>query len=136
MYCPNPECPDFKQMGVPGEYVEGVTVCPFCGSKLVEQMPNIIPAEEHEETEPEEGQSNPMQDLDEEFVTVASYNFRHDAELTITFLVNQGIDVFASPDDCGGTDPVLGFATRTRLLVPKSQADQATALIKDTEEET
>jgi hypothetical protein len=136
MYCPNPECPDFKQTGVPGEYIEGVTVCPFCGTKLVEQIPKIMPAEEHGEPEQEEGELNPVQDFDEELVTVASYNFRHDADLMITFLVNQGIDVFESPDDCGGTDAAVGFATRTRLLVPKSQAEQAIALIKDMEEET
>ncbi len=36
MYCPNPECPDLVEGGVRGEYVEGISVCPRCGTGLVE----------------------------------------------------------------------------------------------------
>jgi hypothetical protein len=35
MICANPECPDNLHSGVPGEYVDGVTVCPVCGAALV-----------------------------------------------------------------------------------------------------
>lgn len=36
MFCPNPECIDVVESGEPGEYVDGVTVCPRCGTALVE----------------------------------------------------------------------------------------------------
>lgn len=35
MFCPNPECPDLIESGVRGEYVEGITHCPTCGTHLV-----------------------------------------------------------------------------------------------------
>ena len=153
MYCPNPECPDFKETGSPGEYVEGITICPFCGSELVEVMPSMSPAEDPDETELAEDESNTNESADEEpstredsdeeprtrdysdeeLVVVATFNFRPDADLMMTFLLNQGIDVFESPDDCGGTNPAVGFGVGIRLLVPKSQADEATALIDDVE---
>jgi hypothetical protein len=142
MYCPNPECSDFKETGVPGEYVRGVTACPFCGSWLVEQAPDMHPPaeqkktdEEKNETKQEEEEFTTLDELDEELVAIASYGFRQDAELAVTYLINQGVDVFESPDDCGGTDPALGFATGTRLLVPKSQAKQALALLDKVEKD-
>ena len=36
MYCPNPECPDRARTGEPGEYRDGVTVCPYCSTPLEE----------------------------------------------------------------------------------------------------
>jgi len=36
MYCPNPDCPDLIEGGIRGEYVEGITLCPRCGTRLVE----------------------------------------------------------------------------------------------------
>ena len=38
MFCPNPECIDVQESGKPGEYVDGVTVCPKCGTLLVERL--------------------------------------------------------------------------------------------------
>jgi hypothetical protein len=137
MYCPNPECPDFKDTGIPGEYVAGVTVCPFCNSYLVERLPDMKAhakqdeaEQEEKETKQEEEPFSNVDELDEELVAIATYNSRQDAELAITYLINQGIDVFESPDDGGGTLPAIAG---TRLLVPKSQAEQATALLDDVE---
>ncbi|MBN1382701.1 MAG: hypothetical protein JXA41_13600 [Deltaproteobacteria bacterium] len=143
MYCPNPECPDFKETGVPGEYVTGVTVCPYCGSYLVEQMPDMNPppeqpahdATEQHETKEETEDFTMIDDLGEELVAVASYSLRQDADLAISYLISQGIDVFESADDCGGTVPILGFTTGTRLMVPKSQAEQAVSLLDQVEKD-
>ncbi len=63
MYCPNPECADFEETGVPGEYVEGVTVCPFCGSGLVEQMPDMNPHGEQSEPEQDEDEAGIWREL-------------------------------------------------------------------------
>ena len=37
MFCPNPDCLDFVESGVHGEYVDGISSCPTCGSYLVEK---------------------------------------------------------------------------------------------------
>ena len=36
MYCSNPDCPDFLATGAHGEFVAGVTTCPYCRQPLVE----------------------------------------------------------------------------------------------------
>lgn len=38
MYCANPECPDFLATGAHGEFVAGVTTCPYCRQPLVEAV--------------------------------------------------------------------------------------------------
>jgi hypothetical protein len=43
MYCSNPECPDLAESGVRGEYVDGITVCPACGSHLVATIEEADP---------------------------------------------------------------------------------------------
>ena len=77
--------------------------------------------------------SNELTDneLTEELVVVASFNYRQDADLAMTFLNANGIEVFESGDDLGGWNPGLGFASRTRLLVHKSNAEKAIALLDD-----
>lgn len=133
MYCYNPECPDFKETGAPGEYVEGVTICPFCGSRLVERMPDMNPPQGRSKPEEDKSDFGTTDDSDERLVVIATYTFRHDAELVVTYLVNNGVDAVESPDDCGGTNPVVGFATGIRLLVPESQAKRAIALLQGAE---
>jgi hypothetical protein len=34
MFCTNPECPDFLATGAHGEFVAGVTTCPYCRQPL------------------------------------------------------------------------------------------------------
>jgi hypothetical protein len=130
IYCPNHECPDFKQTGVPEEFVEDVTVCPFCGSALVEEAPDMNPSQARDETERDKGDSDTIDHSSEKLVVIATYSFRHDAELAITYLTNNGIDVVESADDYGGTNPVVGFITGIRLLALESQAQRATALLE------
>ena len=43
MFCANTKCPDFVATGRHGEYVAGITLCPYCGEVLVNQLP--IPTE-------------------------------------------------------------------------------------------
>jgi hypothetical protein len=39
MFCPNRDCPDFKATGRHGEYRQGITICPYCQTALVDQDP-------------------------------------------------------------------------------------------------
>lgn len=134
MFCPNPDCPDLEGSDTPSEYVDGITKCPFCGAWLVDQMPKNQPsgdrADPGEDTTDVESSSL----LTEELVVVASFNYRQDADLAKTFLNANGIEVFESADDLGGWNPGLGFGTRTRLLVHRSNAEKAIALLDEAEE--
>lgn len=56
MYCANPDCPDVIATGIPGEYREGITTCPYCGKPLVETQPNL---DEPPQEAPESGIEEP-----------------------------------------------------------------------------
>lgn len=43
MYCSNPECPDFLATGAHGEFVAGVTACPYCRQPLVDRIDDGAP---------------------------------------------------------------------------------------------
>lgn len=130
MFCPNVDCPDFKESGIAGEYLERTTICPKCGAHLVAEPPAVKPAGEEAPRFP--GLSEPSEGP---LVTVASFNYRQEADLVLSMLLARGIEASAFSDDCGGVDPRLGFGTRTRVVVPASQVADAVALIETTERE-
>ena len=130
MFCPNLECPDLKESGIAGEYVEGTTVCPKCGARLENKPPALKAAAEDAPGFPE-----PLEHSGGPLMTVASFNYRHEADLVLSMLLARGIDAVTFSDDCGGVDPRVGFGTRTRVVVSESQAAAALALIETTERE-
>lgn len=122
MFCPNPECLDFQETGAPGEYREGIVSCPRCGSRLVPEPPapsgGERPAAEEQEDDP-----GPL-------VAVASFNYHQDADLVASMLLANGVEAAVFGDDCGGTDPRIGFGSRTRVMVPEGQAQLALSLLE------
>ncbi|MCP3978139.1 MAG: DUF2007 domain-containing protein [bacterium] len=46
MFCPNPECPDFKATGAAPEFRPDVIVCPKCGTGLIAERPDMPDYEE------------------------------------------------------------------------------------------
>ena len=40
MYCPNPDCPDLDEVGIPAEFLPDVTHCHICGAALVTEIPD------------------------------------------------------------------------------------------------
>jgi len=124
-FCPNRECVDFHQTGEPGEYREGVVVCPKCGIHLVVERP-VPPAAEPAVPEGagEDQVAGPL-------VAVATFELEHQANLAASFLASNGIVVLIAADDCGRTDPILGIVTGgLRLMVSESQAKLALALLE------
>ena len=126
MYCPNPECLDFVEDGVRGEYVDTVTVCPKCGTRLVAGPP---PDESSEGAGP-----GGIGREDDPLVEVASFGYRQDAELAVSYLVARGLDAVELADDVGGVNPGVGFGTGTRVLVPTSRVAEALALLEETDQ--
>ena len=133
MYCANPDCQDFKLTGVHGEYVEGVTECPYCGSTPVEHLPDITIEEDLAEPEAAEDEIGSIDELDEGLVVIATYSSREDAEFAISYLEDRGIEVYESSDDHGAANPSDGFGKGIRLLTLESQVESAMALLKQVE---
>ena len=146
MYCPNRKCPDFERTGEPGEYVEGVTTCPYCGSALVAELPDMTDDDydDHNDNRHdhryEEGLLPVLEDepepvtrvVDRTLVEVARYDSHEDAEPMVSFLVDQNINAFEWMDDEGRIDPEKPDAP-VRLLVPRGQSTLACALIAEME---
>ncbi len=82
MTCTNDECPDWIVLGTRGEYRQGVTECPRCGSLLVEQF-----AAEPARTADDRSAPKEPSILIGSRVVVARLNLRHEAELLRSVLV-------------------------------------------------
>lgn len=124
MYCPNDQCPDFLTYGLRGEYREGITTCPRCGTGLLPGAPPVAP-----------GASVPSQQATRHgagtLVQVASFLTENEADLAVSFLASQGIDAVRRSDDCAGVHPGLAFSTQVRVLVPEEDADDAAELLSE-----
>jgi hypothetical protein len=44
-------------------------------------------------------------------------------------LLASGVRAVVFADDCGGTDPRVGFGSRARVMVPEDQAELALSLL-------
>ena len=75
MYCPNLECPDLKETGSPGEYIEGTSICPYCGAALVHQLPNAFINEDDDETRFVEAPKGGMQKLSSDWTFIYKFVF-------------------------------------------------------------
>lgn len=130
MYCPNPECLDFVEDGVRGEYVDTVSVCPKCGTRLVAGPPPDEPRGGAKAAgENAAGREN------DPLVEVASFGYRQDAELAVSYLVARGLDAVELADDVGGVNTGVGFATGARVLVPTSRVGEALALLDEADQQ-
>jgi hypothetical protein len=125
VFCPNRDCPDFQETGLPGEYREEIVVCPKCGAHLVPEPPV--------RREAEASGSVPTGERDAalgRLVAVASFNYHQDADLAASMLLANGVQAVVFADDCGGVDPRIGFGSRSRVMVPEGQAKLALSLLE------
>jgi hypothetical protein len=124
VFCPNRECVDFRETGEPGEYREGIAVCPKCGTRLVARPPVLHEAEAAgPEGAGEEEVAGPL-------VAVAAFNFHQDADLAVSMLRANGVQAVTFADDCGTNYASIGFGSPNRVMVPESQAKLAMALLE------
>ena len=137
MYCPNRDCPDMQEDGVPGEYLDTVTVCPKCGTTLVAEFPAeappaepALPATEEEASEACPAELFPRGPL----VALAAFDYPDETEPFVAALERAGITVFQFIDDGRDFEDRGGVPTCTRILVPESQAARARAVLQQVEE--
>ena len=140
MYCANPDCPDFIATGIPGEYREGITTCPYCGKSLVETQPNLDepPQEAPESGIEEPSPYTPGDDLEPVFET----SDPTEVPVVRSFLDAQGIphvvvgeerfDAFRGSLSPFRFNPRAGVVA---FLVPSPYAEIARELLVDLEKE-
>jgi hypothetical protein len=98
MYCPNLECPDLKETGSSGEYIEGTSICPYCGSALVHQLPNAFINEDDDETRFVEAPKGGMQKLSSDWTFIYKFLF---PIFWIGFLGYNSVAMFMAPGSFG-----------------------------------
>ncbi len=64
-------------------------------------------------------------------IEVASFRYRHEADMALALLEDEGIGGVVVADDVGGMYPAL--LGRARVLVAEPDADQARAVLADLE---
>jgi hypothetical protein len=133
MTCPNPECPDLEGSGVRGEYVAGTTVCPYCGTTLVEFHPVADPA-----GVPRDDSGRSERTLEPVFQS------EDPAEVQIVRTILDGAEIPYSTSHDTASDRVLPgfdpfrFARGSRdavFWVPAEFAEEARALLTEVEPE-
>jgi hypothetical protein len=67
----------------------------------------------------------------DQLVVVATYRYRHEAEIGKSMLEANGVDAIINADDLGSVHPVLGAVSGIRLLVRGRDAHAARALLKE-----
>lgn len=140
MFCPNPDCLDFKEDGVHGEYLETVTLCPKCGAELVPELPpegtswHVAAAETgHAEVAGATlvyATPTPAGPL----VAVAAFDFAEESERLMSLLAENGVAAFQFYDDGRDFEDPAGVAPCTRVLVAESQAAFAMSLLEKVED--
>lgn len=124
--CPNADCPDRVRLGLAGEYVDSVEVCPNCGTRLTE-------GERSDRDEPASGARIP----DLEMVCVLRTADEALAALAKSLLESESIpyvvrgealqDLLGWGRIVGGFNYVVGPA---EFLVPEAYADRARAVLQ------
>jgi hypothetical protein len=128
--CPNPECPDLEATGVPGEYVSGTEVCPYCGAQLVD--PTWIESVDPGRETPPPAAGEP------ELEAVFSSDDPSEIHVVRSILEGAEIPILTTHDSA--SDRVLPGFDPTRFMrgsrgavfwVPADRAEEARALLTE-----
>jgi hypothetical protein len=130
MFCANPDCPDFVATGNHGEFVAGVTHCPYCREPLVERLP------ESERNRPPEEVSEPT--LEPELVHETSdpaeaeiiKSILTGAEIPFVLRGQEQFNAFRGGHAAFRFNPRAGALV---FLVPADRAEEARALLTEVE---
>lgn len=151
MKCTNPDCPDIELFGVQGVYREGISLCPKCGSTLVDDSPGSwqLTREDPEQTPSDSSElaigvlsedialPSLTSKLDDDFlIPVAAFDYRCEADLLASMLWASGIPAEVNSDDCGFMSPALGLATEAFVEVRASDLEEVIDLLDTTLDES
>ena len=126
--CPNPTCPDRVRIGLAGEYVDSVEVCPQCGTPLVPAT--AADRDESSETAPGDLELvSVLQTADDGLAALVKSIF--DADSIRYFVRGEGVqDLLGWGRIVGGFNYVVG---PMEFLVRQDDVDRARALLTASE---
>jgi predicted Zn-ribbon and HTH transcriptional regulator len=128
--CPNPDCPDIELFGVVGEYTNGVTHCPKCGTELRAPDPPIDPpAESLPNGQPE--WIEPVLPDKGDFSYVASFRDLADAHIARGLLLDAGFYAELLDEHLIGINWMYSQANHgVKVVVKTDRPDDARKLLE------
>jgi hypothetical protein len=128
--CPNTDCPDIELFGVVGEYTDGVTHCPKCGTALREPDP---PPEPPLDAQPELQPAwiEPVLPEQGEYSWVASFRDLADAHIARGLLLDAGFYAELLDEHLIGINWMYSQANRgVKVVVKTDRPDEAKKLLE------
>jgi Putative prokaryotic signal transducing protein len=123
--CPNSACPDRVRLGLAGEYVDSVTVCPQCGTPLIDATPAAESPASSEALEGEIKMICVLRTADEGLASLVKSMFDGDG---IRYVVRgEGLQDLLGWGRVGGFNYIVGPA---EFLVHQDDADRARTLLQ------
>jgi hypothetical protein len=127
MHCSNPECPDFLATGAHGEFVAGVTACPYCRQRLVATIDDgSPPAREPDPLAKPEAVLETSDPAELEIVT----SILTGAEIPFLVRGHEQYKAFRGGHAAFRFNPLAGALV---ILVPAERAEEARILLTATE---
>lgn len=123
--CPNPACPDRVRLGLAGEYVDSVTVCPQCGTPLIDATPASENPASAETPGVEIETICVLRTADEGLASLVKSMF--DGEGIRYVVRGEGLQDLLGWGRVGGFNYIVGPA---EFLVHQDDADRARALLQ------
>jgi hypothetical protein len=124
--CPNPTCPDRVHLGLAGEYVDSVEVCPRCGASLLEAVPTDRDRAASHAKDAELKMVCVLRTTDEGLAALVKSLFDGD---NIRYVVKgEGLQDLLGWGRIGGFNYVVGPA---EFLVHHDDADRARSLLTE-----
>ena len=128
MFCTNPDCPDFLSTGAHGEFVDGVTACPYCRQPLAATLEDggPLPALEPDPwSEPEAV----LETYDTAELEVVK-SILTGAEIPFLVRGHEQFKAFRGGHAAFRFNPQAGAVV---ILVPAERAEEARALLTEVE---
>jgi Putative prokaryotic signal transducing protein len=123
--CPNPACPDRVRLGLAGEYVDFVTVCPQCGTPLIDATPATENPADPETPDADIEMVSVLRTADEGLASLVKSMFDGDG---IRYVVRgEGLQDLLGWGRVGGFNYIVGPA---EFLVHQDDADRARTLLQ------
>jgi len=128
MFCTNPECPDFLATGAHGEFVAGVTNCPYCRQPLAAMLEDGGPPLDLEPDPSSEPEAVLETSDPAEFEIVKS--ILTGAEIPFLVRGHEQYKAFRGGHAAFRFNPKAGALV---VLVPAERAEEARALLTEVE---
>lgn len=130
MFCANPDCPDYVATGNHGEFVAGVTHCPYCREPLVDSLPDEDDRPAIDEEPEAAAQLEPVLETSDPAEAEIVKSILTGADIPFMVRGHEQFKAFRGGHAAFRFNPRAGELV---FLVPSERAEEARALLTEAE---